>query len=67
MIDSKIMETTQSILKDFGNTYFISGETVELFRYEVKKKLLYMSHNKKVPKKHIQRLEKQLGIYIFDS
>jgi len=37
MIDSKIMETTQSILKDFGNIYFISGETVELFRYEVKK------------------------------
>ena len=22
MIDSKIMETTKSILKDFGNTYF---------------------------------------------
>jgi hypothetical protein len=28
---------------------------------------LYMSHTKKVPNKHIQRLEKQLGIYIFDS
>ena len=29
MIDSKIMETTKSILKDFGNTYFSDKGTIK--------------------------------------
>jgi len=29
MIDSKIMETTKSILKDFGNTYFSDKGTLK--------------------------------------
>lgn len=67
--DSEALEDNIIYLKNFIHIlpYFISGETVELFRYEVKKKLLYMSHNKKVPNKQIKRLEKQLGICIFDS
>lgn len=29
MIDSKVMETTKSILKDFGNTYFSDKGTLK--------------------------------------
>jgi len=67
--DSKAIIENAIHLKNFIYIlpYFVSDETVDLFRYEVKKRLLYMSHTKKVPNKHIQRLEKQLGIYIFDS
>jgi hypothetical protein len=67
--DSKAISENAIHLKNFIYIlpYFVSDETVDLFRYEVKKRLLYMSHTKKVPNKHIQRLEKQLGIYIFDS
>lgn len=67
--DSKLKSGNTIYLKNFIHIlpYFVSDEAVELFRYDVKKKLLYMSHNKKVPNRHIQRLEQQLGIYIFDS
>lgn len=47
--------------------YFIPKDIIDEFTMSVKEKLLSLNNEKNIPLAHIQRVEKNLGIYILDN
>lgn len=44
----------------------ISDDIMDSFTYDIKKKLLYLHHNKNLSRKHILKIESKIGVYMFD-